>query len=153
MSCFSGFWSRTGRTALARSCQTVTLDVGGSLYNCDPAVIQKCNYIAQVVASEENFLDRDGNLFAYILDFLKDEDNFMIPNDESVRRRLASEAASYGLKSLQDKLVGEEAWAEAALRSCKECRPVSCNLPRRALRASTGGYAFDTEKRLKFTSA
>mmetsp|Transcript_45750 Transcript_45750/g.85415 ORF Transcript_45750/g.85415 Transcript_45750/m.85415 type:complete len:181 (+) Transcript_45750:24-566(+) len=123
----------------------VRLNVGGYIFRCEKSTVQKCKFISEVLTADphamEWFLDRDGRLFEYIHAYLKDESCFVPPTDPAVLRQLASEAASYGLRQLQAKLLkaperlevaamdDSEVWAQKVLVSCKECNAQFCSLP------------------------
>lgn len=44
------------------------------------------------------FIDRDGTLFKYILQYLRDPLNFEAPNDPMTKSALSREAGFFGLK-------------------------------------------------------
>ena len=53
------------------------------------------------------FIDRNGDLFAEILDYMRSSNEFVLP-EERLRRRLISEAKFYKLKFFLDVLIEPE---------------------------------------------
>ena len=56
------------------------------------------------------FIDRDGQLFKYILNFLRDPMNFDVPQDPEVTRDLLKESAYFGLQVTSNKIPTKLAW-------------------------------------------
>lgn len=49
---------------------------------------------------EELFIDRDGQIFGHILNYLRDGDQWTLPLDDSIRNGLVREAEFYKLDGL-----------------------------------------------------
>uniref|UniRef100_A0A914UNM3 BTB domain-containing protein n=1 Tax=Plectus sambesii TaxID=2011161 RepID=A0A914UNM3_9BILA len=85
----------------------VKLDVGGTVYKTTKSTLLQCSYFSTMfggnweVNRDENgdiFIDRDGQLFAYILAFLRG--NTILPDDIALLKTIGQEAEFYGIESL-----------------------------------------------------
>lgn len=105
----------------------VELNVGGIFYTTALATLTKHpdSHLASIFqekvpnlekdAKGKYFLDRDGVLFRYILDFLRDED-LVLPEGFKERERLRREASFYRLSGLE-KAIEEQASRPSSLSS------------------------------------
>ncbi|CAJ1367812.1 unnamed protein product [Effrenium voratum] len=85
----------------------VELDIGGQQYTVARKTLQKSpklnELLFQAPSSEELFLDRDGSLFKFILEYLQDESRFHMPADPYLCLALRLEAVYFGLPSLKSR--------------------------------------------------
>eukprot|EP01120_Amphizonella_sp_Union-15-10_P006980 TRINITY_DN230_c0_g3_i1.p1 TRINITY_DN230_c0_g3~~TRINITY_DN230_c0_g3_i1.p1 ORF type:complete len:305 (-),score=75.15 TRINITY_DN230_c0_g3_i1:129-971(-) len=94
----------------------IKLNIGGKIFETTAATLNKYpeSVLANLFAGEnklkpdENgvyFIDRDGSLFGYVLNFLRD-DNLALPSNQYELEQLEREARSYGLTGLENLVVG-----------------------------------------------
>lgn len=113
----------------------VDLNVGGVSYTTTLETLTKesnshlCvlftdeHFLLQKDSTGKYFLDRDGNLFRYILDYLRDQ-RVILPDGSKERERLKQEANYYGLPNLERAIdekseedgggAGSSAWRKRA---------------------------------------
>lgn len=90
----------------------IRLNVGGkwfstsrqTLLSFPDTVLARLALNAECEKQGYYFIDRDGTLFEYILNFMRNK-NSLLPNNDDERRRLASDAKFYGLQDLYEKLT------------------------------------------------
>lgn len=93
----------------------VDLNVGGSLYSTTRSTL--CRYpdskLAMLFSGQQElrrrpdgrvFIDRDGEMFKYVLHYLRDGDLHVESLDRTVREQLKLEAIYFGLSELERKL-------------------------------------------------
>jgi hypothetical protein len=93
----------------------VDLNVGGTLYSTTRTTLLRHDSMLAAMFSGRHelkrradgrvFIDRDGELFKYVLQYLRDGDLDVEDLDQVLRRRLKREAAFYCLPGLEGKLV------------------------------------------------
>ncbi|CAI5443670.1 unnamed protein product [Caenorhabditis angaria] len=127
--------------------QIITLNVGGTIYSTtrqtllkDPATLLATIASSSDVTSATDaiiiladgtiFIDRDGALFAHVLNFLR-TDKLSLPEDFRDTARLRDEAEFYGLEKMAGALAG------AAI---SVSRPRTANGYNNGTGAETGGY-------------
>ncbi|CAL1143624.1 unnamed protein product, partial [Cladocopium goreaui] len=82
------------------------LDIGGYRFRAEGKLLRRSPTLKILLSSpsiffEELFLDRDGSLFNFILQYLEDEELFNVPSDRQVCRFLQAEAHYFGLPRLE----------------------------------------------------
>ncbi|KAJ3048883.1 BTB/POZ domain-containing protein kctd3 [Rhizophlyctis rosea] len=103
---------------IERDCASkVKLDIGGKIFHIsmDTLLRQEGTFFHSLFSgrwlvkpdeTEENiFIDRDGELYPYIFNFLRDSENVVLPEDKEKRARLVQEAEFLGLDELKLKLL------------------------------------------------
>ncbi|CAJ0600049.1 unnamed protein product [Cylicocyclus nassatus] len=92
---------------LSTSDKRMKINVGGTIFETYLSTLRKVknSVLSAMVAEhwrneEEMFVDRDPNLFVKVLDYLRDEKNFVPPSDDDVREALGREADFYYLPGL-----------------------------------------------------
>lgn len=107
--------------------KVIRLDVGGKLYKTTTGTLEMepDSLLASIVShavkkTDVVFIDRDGDAFAYVLDYLRNGTNAVLPRSRGDQARLRNEAAYYQLHGLQE-LLGVRGEKELPLDS--EFRP------------------------------
>mmetsp|Transcript_42940 Transcript_42940/g.68018 ORF Transcript_42940/g.68018 Transcript_42940/m.68018 type:complete len:153 (+) Transcript_42940:46-504(+) len=82
------------------------LDIGGYRFRVEGKLLRRSPTLKILLSSpsilfEELWLDRDGSLFNYILQYLEDEKSFEVPSDRLICRFLKLEANYFGLPRLE----------------------------------------------------
>jgi len=103
---------RTSREKAERLHQIITLNVGGTIYQTRLKTLLRFqrdgdyfksrfsgNFKNDVEEDGSHFIDRSGQLFEYILDYLHNND-LPVPTDEFLKKRLITEAKFFGLNRL-----------------------------------------------------
>jgi hypothetical protein len=93
----------------------VDLNVGGTLYSTTRTTLLRQDSMLAAMFSGRHelkrradgriFIDRDGELFKYVLQYLRDGDLDVEHLDQGLRKRLKREAAFYCLPGLAEKLT------------------------------------------------
>merc|ERR1712150_13778 len=115
---------------LAMLGQRIDLNVGGSrfsttrqtLTSCGGSILEGMFSGRHTIVTQEDgsyFIDRDGQHFSYILNFLRDRNPKSLPKDVAVRQQLRVECGFYGLPPLLQALVSTD--TESQFR--RQCGP------------------------------
>jgi len=93
----------------------IDLNVGGMLYSTTHTTLLHCNSMLTAMFSGRHelkrradgrvFINRDGELFKYILQYLRDSDLNVAYLNKGLRERLKRKAAFYCLPGLEKKLM------------------------------------------------
>ena len=123
----AGTWEE-GQHALA---PTVKLNVGGVLFDTTRSTLAQCQYFEPVLERRLRhgtvddqgrwFIDRDGKLFAHLLNYMRTRQRPTQKVVQEMRDQLLAECDFFGLDSLAKNLRGEVSlhdmrWQERALR-------------------------------------
>lgn len=86
--------------------QPITLNIGGVKYSTSKPTLLKIDSIFKdllenTVDNNEIFIDRDGDLFKYILNYFRNLDNIVLPYDIKECRELINESMYYCLPNLK----------------------------------------------------
>jgi len=96
------------------------LNVGGTNYSTTVSTISKYSdtMLAVMIQQEkeqrfiregkEIFVDRDGFIFKYILEYLRNGDNVVLPDDKSTLRNLLLEADFYQISGLKELILDQK---------------------------------------------
>ncbi|KAJ3034648.1 hypothetical protein HK097_004437 [Rhizophlyctis rosea] len=122
----------------------VKLDVGGKMFHIsiDTLLRQEGTFfdglfsgrwaVKPGVAEDAIFIDRDGELYPYIFNFLRDGDAAALPQSTTQRAQLVQEAEYLGLEKLKQKLLdtaGDRPQIPAHPNNiqCPKCNPTTSN--------------------------
>jgi hypothetical protein len=87
----------------------INLDVGGVKYKTSKNTLVKHDgvlkdLVENTVENQEVFIDRDGTLFSYILDYLRNGNKAVLPDNLNTCQRLLVECEYYCLPELLERL-------------------------------------------------
>lgn len=105
------------------SVERVYVDVGGHVYVSTRATLEKCPLLKDLLAQSEDgvpFVDRDGNLFHFVLNFLRT--GSVCVEERQTLQQLLVEAGFYGLKAMEA-LVSRQ-----LAQKCREAHDASIEL-------------------------
>lgn len=88
------------------------IDVGGLIYCSTEATLKKSPILKSLIESHNDpndtlFIDRDGNAFYYVLNFLRNGSVCCSSGDRAFVEMLALEAGFYGLREMESQLLHE----------------------------------------------
>ncbi len=98
----------------------IILDIGGIKFKTTKRTLQKYDIIfngliESCIDNNEIFIDRDGKYFEYILEFLRNGDNVILPDDETINKKIYLECQYYCLIELQNKIKNIYKWNETKI--------------------------------------
>uniref|UniRef100_A0A914UYV2 BTB domain-containing protein n=1 Tax=Plectus sambesii TaxID=2011161 RepID=A0A914UYV2_9BILA len=126
----------------------VTLNVGGKLFTTRTSTLVQSDFFARMFnknwmermnesGSERLFIDRNPNIFQFVLDFLRG--SFVLPENDQLRQKILTEADYFGIASMITYLNAKIADDKLILVTIGDCP--SRNVPRSfILQARANGF-------------